>query len=138
VVIDAEGLPPSVDVDRGLLRQALVNLIENAVKYTGERGRVTVRALADLETLRLAVIDTGPGIPPEHQDRIFERFYRVDSARSRSMGGTGLGLSIVKHAAAVHGGTVHVESQVGVGSRFDLVVPLPTPGALPRGAVTAP
>ena len=128
---DGEGLPTTLNVDRQLLRQALVNLVENAVKYTGEHGLVRVEATTDDQTLRLAVVDSGPGIPPEHQARVFERFYRVDTARSRSMGGTGLGLAIVKHAAAVHGGTVHLESEVGVGTRFELAVPISPPAAPP-------
>ena len=119
-------------MDRQLLRQALVNLVENAVKYTGEQGLVRVEGSSDDSSLRLTVTDSGPGIPPEHQARVFERFYRVDTARSRSMGGTGLGLAIVKHAAAVHGGTVNLESEVGVGTRFELRVPLTPLGASQR------
>lgn len=130
--VDCEGLPSTVHVDRQLLRQALVNLVENAVKYTGEQGLVRVEGSSDDSSLRLTVTDSGPGIPPEHQARVFERFYRVDTARSRSMGGTGLGLAIVKHAAAVHGGTVNLESEVGVGTRFELRVPLAPLGASQR------
>jgi two-component system sensor histidine kinase SenX3 len=73
------------------------------------------------------VSDDGPGIPREHQQRIFERFYRVDSARSRAVGGTGLGLSIVKHAAALHGGQVVLDSEPGRGTRFSLEIPLEEP-----------
>jgi two-component system phosphate regulon sensor histidine kinase PhoR len=132
VAVDA--LPPRLLVDSGLVHQALANLIDNAVKYTPPGGRVRVagRMIAGrggpedrgdrvgAETLELAVSDTGPGIPREHLARIFERFYRVDTARSRALGGTGLGLAIVKHAAALHGGRVRVESELGAGTTFRL------------------
>jgi two-component system phosphate regulon sensor histidine kinase PhoR len=134
--VRCDGLPSRLEVDRLLLRQALVNLVENAVKYTGERGHVRVEACAGEGTLQMSVVDTGPGIPAEHRDRVFERFYRVDTARSRSMGGTGLGLAIVKHAAAVHGGTVRLESEVGVGTRFELRFPTSDGIAPGRGAGT--
>lgn len=125
--VHAGGLPPTVDVDAGLVRQALANLVDNAVKYTPARGRVTVTAEVDAsgESVAISVADTGPGIPPEHQVRVFERFYRVDTARSRALGGTGLGLAIVKHAAALHGGTVELESEgEGEGATFRMVLPL--------------
>ncbi len=124
VTVEVGGLPPRLLVDPGLVHQALANLIDNAVKYTPPGGRVTVTgrmtraAREGREVLELAVADTGPGIAPEHLARIFERFYRVDTARSRALGGTGLGLSIVKHSAALHGGRVRVESAVGQGSTF--------------------
>ena len=124
LTVDVGGLPPRLMVDPGLVHQALANLIDNAVKYTPAGGRVAVsgRMLQaprqGRELLELSVADTGPGIAPEHLARIFERFYRVDTARSRALGGTGLGLAIVKHAAALHGGRVRVESVVGQGSTF--------------------
>jgi len=107
-----------------LLEQAIGNLLSNAIRYSpgGTAVRVTGRRL-DSGEVEIAVIDQGPGIPPEHQTRIFERFYRVDRARSRELGGTGLGLSIVKHIALVHGGRVEVESEVGQGSTFRIVLP---------------
>ena len=122
-------------LDSGLVHQALTNLVENGIKYTPEGGtvRVTGRfvdhapATADgtpVRTLELSVADTGPGIPAEHHGRIFERFYRVDTARSRALGGTGLGLAIVKHAAVVHGGSVQLESEPGEGTVFRLLLPL--------------
>jgi len=124
-------LPPRMLLDADLLRQALANLLDNAVKYTPTGGAVTLSARLDSQPppgsgreLVLAVADTGPGIPPDHQARIFERFYRVDTARSRSLGGTGLGLAIVKHAAALHGARVDLESDAE-GSRFSLAIPLP-------------
>jgi two-component system phosphate regulon sensor histidine kinase PhoR len=111
-------------VDESLLTQALTNLLDNAVKYTPEKGRVAVEVRVEGATLHVDVVDDGPGIPREHQERIFERFYRVDSARSRAVGGSGLGLSIVKHAAALHGGQVVLDSEVGRGTRFSLQIPL--------------
>jgi len=114
----------AVPIDESLVAQALSNLLDNAVKYTPEGGRVAVDVAIEGETLRMDVSDDGPGIPREHQQRIFERFYRVDSARSRAVGGTGLGLSIVKHAAALHGGQVVLDSEPGRGTRFSLEIPL--------------
>ncbi len=99
------------------------NLVDNALKYTPRGGTVTVKLLAD-DAARLEVRDTGIGIGAEHLDRIFERFYRVDKARSRELGGTGLGLSIVKHISTTHGGSVSAESRVGVGSTFRVRLPL--------------
>ncbi len=106
-----------------LLEQGLVNLIDNAVKYSDEMQQVVVRAYVDGDTLVIDVIDQGSGIPAADVDRIFERFYRVDRARSRDLGGTGLGLSIVKHIAQVHGGAVTVASAPGEGSTFTLRLP---------------
>lgn len=100
------------------LNQVLINLIENAIKYTPDGGRVIVSAEADEKWVILKVADNGVGIPPEDLDRIFERFYRVDKARSRQAGGTGLGLSIVKHIVKGHGGDIRVDSEVGKGSTF--------------------
>ena len=109
------------DLDR--LTEALINLLDNAVKYTPEGGSVTVEAAAVDDGVRIAVTDTGMGIPPKELPRIFERFYRVDRARSREVSGTGLGLSIVKHIVEAHGGRVAVESTVGQGSTFSLHLP---------------
>ena len=115
------GLHVSADPDR--LRQVLVNLMDNAVKYNREGGRVTVSAAPDRAGLTVAVRDTGIGIPAADLPRIFERFYRVDKARSREQGGTGLGLSIVKHIIDAHGGTVTVESRPSQGSAFSFTLP---------------
>ena len=105
------------------IRQALSNLVDNAVKYSSPGGRVSVRLQAENGRAVLEVEDEGPGIAGEHLDRIFERFYRVDRARSRELGGTGLGLAIVKNVARRHGGGVEVESERGRGSTFRLWLP---------------
>jgi len=108
-----------VKADADLLEQILLNLIDNAVKYGKTGGKVEVRALRNgADQICVSISDDGPGIPPEATDRIFERFFRVDKARSRAQGGTGLGLSIVKHIAQTLGGRVWVESEVGRGSTF--------------------
>jgi two-component system phosphate regulon sensor histidine kinase PhoR len=111
------------------LREIIDNLADNAVKYTPEGGRITLRAALQAGMALLEVRDTGPGIEKQHQERIFERFYRVDKARSRELGGTGLGLSIVKHCAAALGGQVSVESEPGKGSAFRVKLPLAPQGA---------
>jgi two-component system phosphate regulon sensor histidine kinase PhoR len=105
------------------LEQVFVNLLDNAVKFNRPNGEVRVDAHSTDGTAQITISDTGIGIPSEDLPRVFERFYRVDKARSREMGGTGLGLSIVKHVIEQMGGTVAVSSQVGQGSRFTLTVP---------------
>src|SRR5690606_12400764 len=96
--------------DRSLLEQAIINLVDNAVKYSDPESRVSINAASENGELLIRVKDEGPGIPEEHLPRLFERFYRVDKARSRNLGGTGLGLAIVKHVAGVHKGSVSVSS----------------------------
>jgi two-component system phosphate regulon sensor histidine kinase PhoR len=113
-----------VEAESEGLRYIMNNLIDNAIKYTPAGGRVTVRWHAENGNALIMVEDTGVGIAREHQQRIFERFYRVDKARSRELGGTGLGLSIVKHLAQVFLGNVSVSSQVGKGSTFTVSLPL--------------
>jgi len=115
-------LPP-IEGDARALEHVLSNLVDNAVKYCPKDARILVSASADDGRVRLVVSDTGPGIAPEHLQRVFERFYRVDAGRSRELGGTGLGLSIVKHMVEAMRGKVSVESTVGRGSTF--VVSLP-------------
>ncbi len=110
--------PLAVMAEEEGLREILDNLLINAIKYTPQGGRVTVRWLRNGEFVTLQVEDTGLGIAEAEQERIFERFYRVDKARSRELGGTGLGLSIVKHLASAFGGSVGVKSQLGQGSLF--------------------
>ncbi len=110
------------DSDR--IRQVVSNLLDNAIKYGRAGGRTTVvGSNLDDGRLEISVADDGPGIPKDAQERIFERFYRVDKARSREQGGTGLGLAIVKHVIQAHGGEVRVESEQGVGSKFIIVLP---------------
>ncbi|HUJ25252.1 MAG TPA: ATP-binding protein [Myxococcales bacterium] len=108
--------------DARALEQILVNLLDNAIKYTPEQGRVTLLADAAGDKVMLSVLDSGPGIEARHQQRIFERFYRVDGGRARADGGSGLGLAIVKHLAQAQGGDVGVESGRG-GSRFWVRLP---------------
>ncbi len=108
------------------LEQMLTNLVENAIKFNRENGTVTISYAAPARgerRARIAVHDTGEGIPAQHLERLFERFYRVDRARSREMGGTGLGLAIVKHLARAHGGEVVVTSELGKGSTFTIELP---------------
>lgn len=110
-------------INAPLLEQALVNLLDNAIKYSDEGGTVKIVARQQEMEVLISVTDTGCGIPNEHLERIFERFYVVDKGRSRKLGGTGLGLAIVKHIALVHGGHVAVESTVGEGTIFTLHLP---------------
>ena len=107
---------------------AVANLIANAVQYSPERSRVGVGLTRRDDVVEIAVTDQGPGIPEEEQERVFERFFRSDPARSRNTGGSGLGLSIVKHAIANHGGSVRVWSKLGSGSTFTIVLPLADAG----------
>lgn len=125
---------PSLTVfaDRNRIRQVLTNLIDNAIAYSDE-GSVRCRMRRHLDKARVEVVDTGRGIPAEHLDRIFERFYRVDAARSRKEGGTGLGLAIVRQILEAHGETVHVESTKGRGTRFWFELPLADSGAAGDG-----
>ena len=118
-----EGLEPAINAP--LLEQALVNLLTNAIKYSDPGKTVVLRATERPGgEVEIVVEDEGFGIAPEHLERLFERFYRIDTARSRKLGGTGLGLSIVKHIVQAHGGTISVESRPGQGSTFTIVLPL--------------
>jgi two-component system phosphate regulon sensor histidine kinase PhoR len=131
---------PDVAGDRRRLAEVLQNLLDNATQYTLSRGRIVVSAEVRGTEVVFTVADTGIGIPTADQPRIFERFYRVDAARSREAGGTGLGLSIAKHIVEVHGGRIWVESEVGRGSRFHFSVPIygPERATRPTPAGTAP
>ncbi|HEY5522934.1 MAG TPA: ATP-binding protein [Desulfuromonadaceae bacterium] len=116
------GTLPRILADQGRLEQVVVNLLENALKYTLEGGTVRLFTEDEAEFIRVTVADTGIGIPYKDLPRIFERFYRVDEARTREQGGTGLGLAIVKHIVQLHGGTVSVSSETGKGSIFSFTV----------------
>lgn len=109
--------------DPDMIAIAITNLLDNAIRYSPEGGRVVLGVEVEDDLVRIKVVDSGIGIAEGELDRIFERFYRVDPARSRGTGGTGLGLSIVKHIASDHGGTVTVWSRRGRGSTFTLVLP---------------
>ena len=108
---------------RQILDEMVYNVCEHAVKYNYENGKVSVWAGNTLNGPKISVSDTGIGIPKEHQERIFERFYRVDKSHSKERGGTGLGLSIVKHGALLHGAKVSVESEEGRGTKISMQFP---------------
>ena len=112
-----------MDGDRSKLAQVLYNLTDNAIKYTPDGGKIAVTLSADAENLIWEVTDNGVGIPEEDQKHVFERFYRVDKARSRETGGTGLGLSIVRQLVHLHDGTVSVSSTPGQGTTFTVHLP---------------
>lgn len=120
--LEVENQHLHVDADRNRIRQVITNLIDNAITYTDE-GTIRCRFRRRLEKVRVEIIDTGRGIPEEHLERIFERFYRVDPDRSRRSGGTGLGLSIVHQILHAHGEQIHVESTAGRGTRFWFELP---------------
>ncbi len=119
----AEGLP-QVRVDGRRIEQVITNLVDNALAHTPPGGAILVTTAKEADALLVSVADTGAGIPPEHLPHVFERFYRVDEARSREGGGAGLGLAIAKQMVELHGGKIWVESEVGEGSRFCFTLPL--------------
>jgi two-component system sensor histidine kinase SenX3 len=125
-LVSEHALALEVFGNKEMLITAVRNLVENAISYSEPGTSVGIGCSAKDSIAEIAVTDSGSGISPEHQERIFERFYRADPSRSRDTGGTGLGLSIVKHVAKVHRGEVKLFSQVGVGSTFTLRVPLAT------------
>lgn len=133
----AGDLPPAVG-DAGAVEQILINLIDNAIKYTGSGGGVSLGAGQTNGRIRIEVRDTGIGIPAVHLPRLFERFYRVDPGRSRDLGGTGLGLAIVKHLAQLQGGEVGVESTPGRGSTFWFTLRVAGGADAPPAALAAP
>jgi two-component system phosphate regulon sensor histidine kinase PhoR len=118
--------------DREAVSQILSNLLDNAIKYTPAGGRISVGARPAGRYVEVHVRDTGIGIPADELPRLFERFYRVDKARSRELGGTGLGLSIVKHLVAAHNGVTRVESRSGEGSTFYFTLPVEESALLPK------
>ena len=117
----------TVPMNAHLLEQAVINLVDNAVKYSEPDATVRVSAAQDRDAVVVRVQDFGCGIERKHLPRLFERFYRVDKARSRELGGTGLGLAIVRHIALVHRGSVSVESEIGAGSTFSISLPATAP-----------
>lgn len=123
IQLTLEAMEATVWADEDKLLQVLLNLLTNAVNYTPENGSIRVWKEDLLEKVKVHIVDTGMGIAPEHQGRVFERFYRVSRDRSRSTGGTGLGLAIVKHIIGAHGGQVGVNSRVGAGSDFWFTLP---------------
>lgn len=126
-VLLVDSAPGTITGSRELLRRALFNLVENAVKYGPEGGQVRLCAELDGTDIVISVADQGPCIPPELRERVFEPFFRVDTARSRELGGTGLGLALVRAIAEVHGGSVWVEEHQAGGNRFVLRLPAAQP-----------
>jgi signal transduction histidine kinase len=123
LTISAQGSDFRIKADYDKIEQVLVNLIDNAMKYTKESGRIGLSVLEQNQAVSVTVQDNGIGIPKEHLDRVFERFYRVDKARSRELGGTGLGLSIAKHIVLVHKGAITIESGLGEGTKVSVTLP---------------
>ena len=124
VTITVEGEPVELTSVRRLLYEIVFNLCDNAIKYNTDGGRVQVTVTKANETAAVTVRDTGIGIPPDQQDRVFERLYRVDKSHSKASGGTGLGLSIVKHAVQYHHGAIHLQSEVGKGTEIRVTFPV--------------
>lgn len=123
VTVDVTGQPAVIPGVRRLIYEIVYNLCDNAIKYNRDGGRVDVTVAADADGSSVTVADTGIGIAPEHQGRVFERFYRVDKSHSKASGGTGLGLSIVKHAVQYHHGRIELESTPGTGTTIRVVFP---------------
>jgi signal transduction histidine kinase len=117
----------AVFADHTRVIQVVTNLVDNAVKYTGPGGLVGLRIWEERGAAGLAVSDTGPGIAPEHLPKVFDRFYRLDAARTRSHGGSGLGLAICRELVEAHGGRIWAESVEGAGSTFSLALPIQPP-----------
>ena len=122
--IEVTGVPLCIQSVRRLVSETVYNLCDNAIKYNVDGGRVTIDVAKLGADAVIRVADTGVGIPPEHQARVFERFYRVDKSHSRQSGGTGLGLSIVKHAVSDLGGRITLESVPGKGTTMQVTLPL--------------
>ena len=124
LVVNVSAEVPPVFVDAPRIQQVLTNLLHNAIKFTPENGQITIAAKQKEEKVQLSVSDTGSGIPAHALPRIFERFYKLDTARTRSSGGTGLGLAIAKHIVQIHGGEIWATSKFGKGSQFNFTLPL--------------
>lgn len=123
LTVDYQGKDFFIKADSDKIEQVLVNLVDNAIKYTGQKGRINCSLFEEQDSVMLVIEDSGIGIDKEHLDRIFERFYRVDKARSRESGGTGLGLSIVKHILALHDGHIDIDSTPGKGTKVTVILP---------------
>ncbi len=123
IALDVAAAPETWALDRTLFQRAVGNLVDNALVHTPSGGRITLEAARTARGLAVSVADTGCGIPQEHLPRLFDRFHRVDPARSKNSGGAGLGLAIVKSIAALHGGTAEIASAPGRGTRVTLVFP---------------
>ena len=123
VALSLEGTSATISGIPQMLQSILFNLADNAIKYNHPGGSVTIRVEELAKNVRLTVRDTGIGIPQEDQERIFERFYRVDKSHSKEVGGTGLGLSIVKHAAMIHSAEIHLDSTLGKGTAITVDFP---------------
>ena len=121
VAIVCIGVPTSVNANKDMISELLENLCNNAIRYNNKNGNVVVEVGAREGHAYLQVRDTGIGIPKEHQERVFERFYRVDKSRSKQTGGTGLGLAIVKHIVAIHNAELTLNSEVGKGTEITVV-----------------
>jgi two-component system phosphate regulon sensor histidine kinase PhoR len=134
IALESGGAPGDIVLaDPDGMNQVFGNLIENAMKYGKSGGRVRVYAQATEGQVEFVVQDFGPGMAYEHLNRIFERFYRIDKARSRDSGGTGLGLAIVKHIVQAHGGHIWAESELGAGAAFHFTLPVVARETLPAG-----
>ncbi len=140
VQLQSAGAPDSlVMADPDAMHQVFGNLMENALKYAGSGKKIRAGARLLASEVQFTIQDFGPGISSEHLERIFERFYRVDKARSRESGGTGLGLAIVKHIVQAHGGRIWAESELGKGASFHFTLPLaPAPQSAPQPAPAQP
>jgi signal transduction histidine kinase len=121
--------PVTAMVDRVVLREAVINVVDNAIKYGPPRSSIDIRIAAEAGRAVMTIHDEGPGIPPEHRERIFDRFFRVDDARSRAAGGSGLGLAIAKWAVEVNGGRIRVDETVGRGTAIRIELPVSAGGA---------
>ena len=122
---------PSIEGDRERIEQVVVNIVSNSIKYTPNGGQIVMTASNIENGVRISVQDNGIGIPKEDLPRLFERFYRVDKARSRERGGTGLGLAIAQEIVKLHGGTIEVESEFGKGTKMTVTLPLKAPRVSP-------
>ena len=135
MTVDAvEGI--SVIADRLVLREAITNVVDNAIKYSPRASSISIRVTAHGNQAHLTVADEGPGIAAEDRQRIFDRFFRLDEARSRDHGGVGLGLAIAKWAVEVNGGRITVENGANRGSVFHIVLPIGTPPSLDHELAT--